>query len=179
VPVTPFGLLMLIVVTDPLQMVWLAGVASTSGIGLMVISTVIGIPGQALAEGVIVYLTTAGVLVTLVRFCDMDTPLPLVKPEAVPDNWITVHAKVVPATLFGLVMLMVVVAPLQIVWLAGVARTFGIGFTVTSTVIGIPGQLFAEGVIVYLTTAGVLVAFDNVWVIPVPEPFEKPVGVPL
>ena len=40
------------------------------------------------------------------------------------------------------------VAPLQIVCEAGVATTSGRGFTVMITLIGTPGQLEAEGVIV-------------------------------
>ena len=59
---------------------------------------------------------------------------------------VTVHAKLVPATL--LVSAMDGAAPEQTVCDAGVATTFGVGFTVMVTVIGVPGQPLAVGVIV-------------------------------
>lgn len=150
-----------------------------SGIGLTVTSTVIDVPLQPLAEGVIVYLTMTGVFELLVSICEILVPLPLENPEAEP-LWIeAIHEKIVPATLLGLLMLMLVVAPLQMDWEVGFAAAFGIGFTVTSTLMGIPGQPFADGVIVYLTTAGVLVLFDKICEILVPVPPENPVTAPL
>jgi hypothetical protein len=179
VPATAFGFVMLMVVVAPLQMVCATGVTAASGIGLTVTSTVMAVPGHAFADGTMVYLTMAKVLVVLVSVWAILFPVPLLKPPAVPLNGVAVHAKVVPATLFGLLMLIEVVAPLQMVWLAGVASTFGIGFTVTSTVMGIPGHPLADGVMVYLTTAGILVAFDRVCPMSAPAPLENPVGVPL
>ena len=46
-------------------------------------------------------------------------------------------------------------------------------------VIGIPGQALADGIMVYLTTAGVFVRLNKVWEIRMPLPLEYPVGVPL
>ena len=59
---------------------------------------------------------------------------------------VTVHANEVPATL--LVSAMDGATPEQTVWDAGVAITFGVGFTVMVTVIGVPGQPLAVGVMV-------------------------------
>ena len=72
-----------------------------------------------------------------------------------------------------------VAEPEQIVCEAGVALTFGAGFTVMSTVMAVPLQVPNVGVMVYLTTAGELVLLVNVWATEVPFPFEKPVAVPL
>jgi len=52
---------------------------------------------------------------------------------------------------------MPVVEPEQIVCVVGVAMTVGEGFTVMSTVMGVPLQDPIAGVTVYLTTAGELV----------------------
>ena len=50
-------------------------------------------------------------------------------------------------------------APEQIVCVAGVAEPVGVGFTITVAVIGMPGQPFAEGVIVKVTVTGADVVF--------------------
>jgi len=72
-----------------------------------------------------------------------------------------------------------VAEPEQIVCEAGVALTFGAGFTVMSTVMAVPLQVPNVGVMVYLTTAGELVLLVNVWAMEVPFPLEKPAAVPL
>ena len=72
-----------------------------------------------------------------------------------------------------------VAEPEQIVCEAGVAITFGAGFTVMSTVMAVPLQVPNVGVMVYRITAGELVLLVNVWVIVLPLPLEKPVAVPL
>jgi hypothetical protein len=148
VPATPLLLVRDILVVVPLQMVALLGVATTTGIGLMVTFTVAGVPEHPLAEEVMVYLTTAATFVILVRVCAIGVLLPFEYPPAVPLCKLAVHEKVVPATLFGFVKVMLVVAPLQIVNGEGVAVTFGMGLMVTSTETGIPGQALALGVIV-------------------------------
>ncbi len=48
-------------------------------------------------------------------------------------------------------------APEQIVWLAGVATAFGVGFTNTVAVIGAPKQPLAVGVMVKVTVIGAAV----------------------
>jgi len=74
----------------------------------------------------------------------MDVPEPAVAPVA-PD-WLTVQLYVVPLT--EPLSAMDVALPEQIVCVVGVATTFGIGFTVTVTVIGVPGQPPTVGVTV-------------------------------
>jgi hypothetical protein len=58
----------------------------------------------------------------------------------------TVHAKVVPAT--GLLKATEDAVPEQIVCRAGVAVATGVGLTVMTTVIGVPGHPLAVGVTV-------------------------------
>lgn len=52
--------------------------------------------------------------------------------------------------------------PEQMVWDVGLADAFGVGFTITVTVIAAPLQPFANGVIVNVTVTGALVVFVNV-----------------
>jgi hypothetical protein len=68
----------------------------------------------------------------------------LLLPPVMPADCVTVHAKVVPVTLD--VRAMLVAPPLQIVWLAGVAVTDGVGLTVITTFVPVPGQLLAVGI---------------------------------
>ena len=49
----------------------------------------------------------------------------------------------------------------QIVWDAGVATAFGVGFTSTVAVTGVPVQPLAVGVIVNVTVTGEVVVFVN------------------
>ena len=79
----------------------------------------------------------------VVKTWEMLSPLPADAPEA--PVWVTVHEKVVPETL--LVKAMEVVAPEQMEGAAGVAVTFGMGFTVITTLTGVPEHPFTEGVI--------------------------------
>ena len=59
------------------------------------------------------------------------------------------------------------------------ATAFGVGFTSTVAVIGVPGQLFAVGVIVNVTVTGALVVLVNEPLI-LPEPLAAmPVTVPV
>ena len=79
-----------------------------------------------------------------VRIWVMFTPEADVAPDT--SDCATVQSKVVPVTL--LVRAMDEVVPEHIVCNAGVAIATGIGFTVITTVIGIPVHPFAVGVIV-------------------------------
>lgn len=74
----------------------------------------------------------------------MEVPEPAEAPLA-PDC-VTVQLYVVPVTVP--LSAMDVALPEQMVCVAGVAVTVGTGLTVTVTVIGVPGQPPAEGVIV-------------------------------
>ena len=60
----------------------------------------------------------------------------------------TVQLYVAPDTPFVVLNAMLVFDPLQIVWLAGKATTFGVGLTVTTTTIGVPLHPFDAGVMV-------------------------------
>jgi hypothetical protein len=72
------------------------------------------------------------------------------KPEVAPLTLLctTVQLYVAPATPLLVLKLIFEVVPLQIVSEAGAATTSGNGFTVTITVIGVPLQPPAAGVIV-------------------------------
>jgi hypothetical protein len=74
----------------------------------------------------------------------MEVPEPAVAPVA--KVWETVQSKVAPA---GVEVREILVAvPEQIVCNAGVANADGIGFTVITTSIGVPGQPVSVGVTV-------------------------------
>ena len=79
-----------------------------------------------------------------VSVCAMPVPVPALAPDT-PDCT-TVHPYVVPATL--LLSDTDDAVPEQIVSDAGVVVTTGVGFTVTTTVIGVPEHPLAVGVIV-------------------------------
>jgi hypothetical protein len=73
-------------------------------------------------------------------------PDPFEKPLAVPLVNAAVHVKVaIPVLLLSAIL---VVAPLQIDCTGGVAVAVTAGNTVTTTVIGVPGQLLSDGVMV-------------------------------
>jgi hypothetical protein len=74
---------------------------------------------------------------------------------------------------------MPVKVPLQMICEEGVAVTLGIGLTVTSTLMELPTQVAAVGVMTYLTTAAAVVEFISVWAMELPAPFVNPVAVPL
>ena len=69
-----------------------------------------------------------------------------------------------------------VCVPWHTVWDAGVAMTTGVGWTVTSKLNGIPGQLVIPGpvgVMIYLTTPGEVPVLFKVWLIMFPHPEEQ------
>lgn len=162
--------LSVIAVVLPEQIVCVDGVAVTTGIGFTVTVTVIGVPEQPFASGVIVYVAVPGTVPVVESDCAMDVPLPADAPET-PD-WETVQEKVVPDTLP--VSPMDVLLPEQMVCVEGVAVTTGIGLTVTVTVTGVPEQPLAVGVMVYTAVPGELPVADNVCATEVPEPAAPP-----
>ena len=87
-------------------------------------------------------------------------PLPLAAIPVTGPLLSLVQLKTVPLTL-PLRTMVVIAAAEQMVWLAGVATAFGIGFTTTVAVIEGPGQPLAVGVIVNVTVTGALVVFVN------------------
>jgi hypothetical protein len=106
-------------------------------IGLTVTTTSIGVPEQAFAVGVIVYVAVPVDAPVVVRVWAIELPLPAEAPDT-PD-WDTVHANVVPVT--ELVKEILVCLPEQNSSLAGFGITSGVGFTVTLTVWAMPAQL--------------------------------------
>ena len=159
------------------QVVGCVTIAEMAGSGLTSTVAVIGVPGQPLAVGVIVKVTVIGALVVLVNE-------PLIFPEPLAAIPVTVpvlslvQLKVVPLT-FPVNEMVVIVPPEQIVWEEGVATAFGVGFTNTVAVIGVPGQPLAVGVIVKVTVTGAFVVFVNEPLI-FPEPLAAtPVTVPV
>jgi hypothetical protein len=81
-----------------------------------------------------------GDVVVLVKVCAIGVPVPDAEP-VIPADALAVQAKVVPAVV--LVMAMLVVCPEQIV--CGDATATGDGFTVATTVTGVPTQLLGAG----------------------------------
>ena len=157
-------------VVAPEQIVCDDGVAVATGVGLTVIVTIMGAPGHPFAVGVTVYVAVPGVTPVAVKVCAMLDPLDAEAP--VTPDCTTVQLKVVPATL--LLNAMEVVAPEQIVCEDGVAVTTGVGLTVMTTMIGVPGHPFADGVMVYVAVPGVAPVADNTWAILEPLDAEAP-----
>ena len=132
-------------VVPPEQKDWELGVAVATGRGVTVMVTRIGVPVQPPAVGVTVYVTVPADAPVADNVWAIEAPLPADPPLA-PVIVGAVQAKVVPATL--LLRAILVALPEQIVWLAGVAVATGRGLTVIVTVIGVPLQPPATGVIV-------------------------------
>ena len=118
---------------------WLA-TALTTGVGLTnTVAVVVG-PTQLLAVGVMVKVTVIGPVVVLVSVPLIGLPEPL---AAIPVTVATLsltQIKVVPVVLLVNTILDIA-EPLQIVCDAGVAIAFGVGFTNTVAVIGVPVQV--------------------------------------
>ena len=121
--------------------------ATTLGNGFTVMITLIGVPLHPPADGVMVYVAVPLTLPVVVNVWAMLVPKPAVAPLTPACD--TVQLYVGLATPLLVLKAIEVVAPLQIVWEAGVATTSGKGLTVTTTVIGVPAQPAAlTGVIV-------------------------------
>jgi hypothetical protein len=93
----------------------------------------------------------------------------------------TVQLYVVPVT--NELKLLLIVAPEQIVWLEGVAVTFGVGYTVINTVSVIPGQPAntVVGLTIYCAVNVLVVVLLNVIegiVLPVPLCVRLPIPLP-
>jgi len=155
-------------------------VVVTFGDGLTVITTFIGIPGQALADGVTIYVTVPAVVPGLVSVWVIEEPLDVLAPVIPPVIGPIVQLKVVPDTL--LFNTIFVVSPLHIIVGLDVV-TFGIGFTVTTIFVGIPGHPFANGVTIYVTVPavvpGLLSACDIVDPLDALAPVIPPMIVPI
>jgi hypothetical protein len=176
VPATALGLVILIcVIGVPVQSVWVAGVALTVGLGFTLTVAVVVLEHPA-AVAVIVNVVVCAVLVVFVNVPEMGDPVPL---AAIPVRLavlVRVQLNVVPDTLFGLVMTMLVIGvPEHRVWFVFVALTVGIGLTLTVTVVLLE-QLPAVAVMVNVVVCTVFVVLVSVPVIDEPEPLA---GIPV
>jgi len=88
-------------------------------------------------------------------------PTPLLGTPVTVTVLFLVQLNITPAVLL-LNATVVIALPEQTVCDDGVATAFGIGFTTTVAVIGVPLQLFAVGVIVKVTVTGPVVVLVNV-----------------
>lgn len=157
-------------VCAPEQIVWLDGVAVTTGVGLTVTVAVTGDPIQLPRVGVMVYVAVPAAVPGAVSVCAMLVPFPADAP--VTPVCVTVHANVDPvgtdvSAMFGAV-------PEQIVCVAGVAVATGVGSTVMVTVIGAPEQFPSVGVIVYVAVPDVVPLVVSVCAMLVPFPAAAP-----
>ena len=152
--------------------------AVASGNGLTVTITTTGVPAQLPAVGVIVYVAVPCTATVVLNAWAMLAPLPAAAP--VTPACTTVQLNVVPATAFGLVMVMFVDAPLQMTCEAGVVDTFGVGSTTAFTSKVAPSQPAPlRGVILYTTVCCTFVGFTNVCAIVAPLPAVAPVTPPV
>jgi len=157
-------------VVAPLHIICDDGVAVTSGIGFTVITTSVDVPEQPFAVGVIEYVAVPAVVPEFVSVWAM--LLPKLSEAPATPLCATVHVKVVPVTFD--VNVMPVALPLHIACDDGVAVTFGVGFTVITTSVDVPEQVFAVGVIVYVAVPADVPELVSVWVMLLPEPSEVP-----
>jgi hypothetical protein len=147
----------MVVIVAAEHMVCEAGVATAFGDGFTSTVAVIGVPGHPFAVGVIVNVTVIGALVVFVK-APLISPAPLAGIPVTETTLSLVQLKVVPEVLPERTMVVIVAAE-HMVCEAGVATAFGVGFTSTVAVIGVPGHPFAVGVIVNVTVIGALVVF--------------------
>ena len=138
-------------VVDPLQIVWLAGVANTSGIGLTFTVTVCtGMLGQLVAFAHTVYTTLPPAFAVLNVSAWLINPGALGAAELlapVTPVATTVHSYCTPDTVFGFVKLIVGVPPSHTVNTVLLIAKVGVGFTVIVTSVKVPLHPFALGVI--------------------------------
>jgi hypothetical protein len=117
-----------------------AGVATAFGTGFTTTVAVTGVPGQLLADGVMVKVTVTGAKLVLVSEPGIGDPEPLagipVTVTVLSLTHVYVVAATVPVSTTG-----VIDDPEQIVCVDGVAVTSGVGFTSTVAVIIGPLQV--------------------------------------
>ena len=118
--------------------------AVTDGAGLTITVAVMGVPAHPAAVGVIVYTAVPALEVVAVNVCAIEEPDEAEAPVTL--VCVTVHAKVLPATL--LVNVIEVALLEQILCEAGVAVADGTGFTVIVAVMAAPAHPAAVGVMV-------------------------------
>ena len=124
----------------------------TVGVGFTVIVNVVDVPGQPLAEVLIVMVAVIGALVLLIA--ENDPMLPVPEAARPIDGVLFVQLNVVPATP-PLNATTFVVAPLHNVWLL-TALTVGVGFTVMVKLVDPPVQPLADVITVIVAVIGVV-----------------------
>lgn len=156
----------------PEQIVDAAGEATAvePGSGLTVTVYVIAVAGQPLADPLTVY--TAVPLLPPVATRESLITLPLLLLPPVTPVSTTVQLKLVPATV--LLRLTDKATPAHIVGLDGLALSEGIGSTATATVIELPVQPLADGVMVYTAVPCAFPVVVNVSAIVLPLLFVAP-----
>lgn len=158
-PVPPLEIIELIAV--PEQIVCNAGLdVITVAVGFTTTVAVMAAPAQPFAVGVMVNVTVTGTVLVLVKAPVM-LPVPLAAIPVTESVLFLVQLKVVPLILLVSAMGVIVDAE-QIVCVVGVAVAFTLGFTNTVAVTGVPWQVAAVGVMVYVTKTGAVVLFTNV-----------------
>ena len=133
------------------------------GLGLTNTVTVIELAHPAAVDPVMVKVAVCAILVVLVRFPEIVDPVPL---PAIPVRLTVlflVQLNVVPATLFGLLIsIWAIVAPEQIVCVAGVAPTVGLGLTVIVAVVVLEHPAAVDAVMVKVVVCEILVVLVKV-----------------
>lgn len=137
------------------------------------------VPVHVPIAGVMVYLTTAGLVLVFVSVWAIVDPLLVENPPVrLPLIKAAVHEYVTAPVVVVLNAILVAVA-LHMVVAAGVAIAIGVGFTVTSKLNGVPGQPVGPvGVITYLITPNEVPVLSNCSFKDAPEPLLFPVIVP-
>jgi len=120
------------------------GVAVADGVGLTVTVAVTGVPAHPPAVGVIVYTAVPALVVVAINVWVIVEPDEALAPLTF--VCVTVHANVAPPV--ALLNAIEVALPEHRFCVVGVAVMPGAGLTVTVTVTGEPGHVFAVGVIV-------------------------------
>jgi len=138
-PTTPLPVSTIGVIATPEQTVCEEGAADTVGVGFTNTVAVIGVPAQPLAVGVMVKVTVTGALVVLVSVPDI-LPEPLAAIPVTATVLSLVQLNTVPATLPESTIVCIA-TPEHLVCEDGVATAFGVGFTSTVAVTGVPLQV--------------------------------------
>lgn len=138
------------------------GVPLTVGVGLTITETVKDEDGQLFAEAEIVKVVVCWVFVELITVPVIGFVVPDVAIPVIFVVFVLVQLNVVPATLLGLAITILVIAmPEQIVCVEGDALTVGVGFISTVTDV-VDVHEPAVAVIVKVVVCGVLVELTKV-----------------
>jgi uncharacterized protein Usg len=151
--VAPETLLVNAILVDVALQIVVGLIVVTFGVGLTVTTILSAVPGQEFAVGVTIYVTVPAVVPGLVSVCAMVVPFDAVAPIIPPVIVPIVQLKFAPETL--LVNAILVDVALQIV-VGLTVVTFGVGLTVTTILVVLPGHELATGVTIYVTVPAVV-----------------------